>query len=70
MYSFAVTEMVGRRIAALVLALGAASCATAAVQPGPRVVQPGAPGEASRVVPAVKPDIPKYTGADVNSCRA
>lgn len=57
--------MVGRRIALLVLAIAAASCATAAVQPGPRVVQPGAPGEASRVVPAVKPDIPKYTEADV-----
>ena len=28
-------------------------------------MQPGAPGEASRVVPAVKPASPKYTEADV-----
>lgn len=66
MYSFeSVSEKVGHRIAAVVLALGAASCATAAVPQGPRVVQPGAPGEASRVVPAVRPDTPKYTDADV-----
>ena len=66
MYSFeSVSEKARHRIAAVVLALGAASCATAAVPQGPRVVQPGAPGEASRVVPAVRPDTPKYTDADV-----
>ena len=66
MYSFAsVSEKVRHRIAAVGLALGAASCATAAVPQGPRVVQPGAPGQASRVIPAGRPDTPKYADADV-----
>lgn len=39
------------RIAVILLAvLGAASCRTAAVDSGPQIVQPGAPGEPSRVI--------------------
>ena len=65
------------RIAALVLTtLAVASCRTAgrtagiepAVQPGPPIIQPGAPGEASRVISAEKAaDLSQvqYIGADI-----
>jgi uncharacterized protein (DUF305 family) len=57
---------VRHRIVAVVLtAVAGASCATGADQPGPRVVQPGAPGESSRVVPASPPATTKYADADV-----
>jgi uncharacterized protein (DUF305 family) len=50
-------------LGAFVVTLAAiAGCRTAE---SPRVVTPGAPGEASRVGDATKPDRPKPTGADV-----
>jgi uncharacterized protein (DUF305 family) len=52
-------------MAVVVLAVGAASCATATGVSGPQVVQPGAPGAPSRVVAPARPDIPKYTDADI-----
>jgi uncharacterized protein (DUF305 family) len=66
-----------RVTAALVLAFAAASCRSAGVttvapaarpQEGPPIVQPGAPGEASRVIGAEKAsDLSQvqYTGADI-----
>jgi uncharacterized protein (DUF305 family) len=54
------------RIVGVVLtAVAGASCATGAAQPGPRVVQPGAPGETSRVVATSPPATTKYADADV-----
>lgn len=46
----------------------AASCRTASAQPGPQIIQPGAPGQSSRVIPADKAvDLSKvrHTPADV-----
>jgi uncharacterized protein (DUF305 family) len=59
-----------RRCPVLLLALAAAalSCRTARVEPGPRIVQPGAPGEPSRVITARDAAaLPRagYTAADV-----
>jgi uncharacterized protein (DUF305 family) len=54
-----------RIVAAVLTAVAGASCATGSGQPGPRVVQPGAPGESSRVVPASPPATTKYADADV-----
>jgi uncharacterized protein (DUF305 family) len=60
--------MMRHRIAVLVLlsvSVAAGACATAAPPAGPRVVQPGAPGETGRVVPPAPAAAPKYTEADV-----
>ena len=57
-----------RRIAAILLTLSAFSCRTARVEPTPHIVQPGAPGEASRVVDAATAgDLSgvRHTAADV-----
>jgi uncharacterized protein (DUF305 family) len=56
------------RIAAILLAAVAGACRTAGVEPGPPIVQPGAPGESSRVIAADKAvDLSKvqHTAADV-----
>jgi uncharacterized protein (DUF305 family) len=55
------------RIAALVLTLAAGSCRTAPVRPSAPIVQPGAPGEASRIISvdkAVDLSHVQYTAAD------
>ncbi|HYN10025.1 MAG TPA: DUF305 domain-containing protein [Vicinamibacterales bacterium] len=63
MYSF---ERVGHRIAVVIVtAVFGVSCASRSAAPGPRVVQPGAPGEPSRVGGADRPATIKYTTADV-----
>ena len=63
MYSF---ERVGHRIAVVIVtAVLGVSCASRSAAPGPRVVQPGAPGEPSRVRGADPPATIKYTTADV-----
>jgi uncharacterized protein (DUF305 family) len=49
----------------LVLALGAGCAGAASAQQGPRVVRPGAPGEASRTVSATAPAALPHTDADV-----
>lgn len=58
-----------RRIAAVLLTVVAgASCRTAGVEPGPPIVQPGAPGEPSRVIAAdqaVDLSQVQHTAADV-----
>jgi uncharacterized protein (DUF305 family) len=57
-----------RYVLALVTALAVASCGGAAVQSKPPIVQPGAPGEAGRVIASGKTgDLPQphYTPADV-----
>ena len=58
-----------RRLAAILLTVAAgASCRTTGVEPGPPIVQPGAPGESSRVIAAEKAaDLSQvqYTGADI-----
>ena len=58
-----------RGIAAILLTVAAgASCRTTGVEPGPPIVQPGAPGESSRVIAADKAaDLSqvRYTGADI-----
>lgn len=50
----------------------APACAAGASEPGPRTVQPGAPGEASREVEAARPGRAEhpYTAADVGFLRA
>jgi uncharacterized protein (DUF305 family) len=63
MYSF---EGVRHRIAVVIVtAVVGASCASRPAQPGPRVVQPGAPGEPSRIGGTDRPATIKYTAADV-----
>jgi uncharacterized protein (DUF305 family) len=55
-------------IAVGALAIGSASCRSAAVERGPQIIQPGAPGESSRVIGADKAvDLSRvgYTAADV-----
>jgi uncharacterized protein (DUF305 family) len=55
-------------VAWLVLVLAAASCRATAVDTRPPIVQPGAPGESSRVITAEKAaDLSQveYTGADI-----
>jgi len=42
------------RLTAILLALVAASCGATAGAPSPPIIQPGAPGEASRTIPATK----------------
>lgn len=57
----------------LILSVFAAGCATATNEAGPRVVQPGAPGEASRVRTAEEiaaSDRPRYSEADVRFMQA
>src|SRR5262245_41026372 len=60
---------VGLRVAVLVLAVSVcASCRTARPDSGPAIVQPGAPGEAARVIsPETAVDLSRvdYTPADV-----
>jgi uncharacterized protein (DUF305 family) len=56
------------RITAILLAVAAASCRSAGVDPAPHIVQPGAPGEASRVIQTEEAtDLSKvqFTPADV-----
>jgi uncharacterized protein (DUF305 family) len=64
-----VLKTLTHRIAAIVLTLVAGvSCRTAGVEPGPPIVQPGAPGESSRIIAAEKAvDLSKvqHTAADV-----
>src|SRR5262245_37545001 len=43
-----------RTLAALILAMGGVSCASTTGRPAPPIVQPGAPGEPSRVVTAAQ----------------
>jgi len=62
------TSVSTRCAAVLALACVGASCRTAAVDSPPPIVQPGAPGEASRVITADKAtDLSQieYTGADI-----
>jgi uncharacterized protein (DUF305 family) len=57
-----------KRFALVFLALAAASCGAATTQPHPPIVQPGAPGEGSRVIPpaaAVDVSQVRHTPADV-----
>jgi uncharacterized protein (DUF305 family) len=56
------------RLAAVLAAVIAASCGTTGAEPRPPIVQPGAPGQASRVITADKAvDVShvQYTAADV-----
>jgi uncharacterized protein (DUF305 family) len=58
--------MMRHRIAVLVLlSVAVGACATAGPPAGPRVVQPGAPGEPGRVVTPTPAAAPKYAEADV-----
>jgi uncharacterized protein (DUF305 family) len=63
-----VTELVRSRMTVLVFlslaSVAAGACATAGPPAGPRVVQPGAPGEPGRVMTPGPPAAPKYTEAD------
>jgi uncharacterized protein (DUF305 family) len=59
--------VVAPRIAALLWVIAAGvSCRTGGMESGPRVVQPGAPGESSRVISAGQPSRIPYTEADVH----
>lgn len=56
------------RIGGLLLAAVCAGCRTASVEPRPQIIQPGAPGQSSRVIAADKAvDLSRvpYTAADV-----
>jgi uncharacterized protein (DUF305 family) len=56
------------RAAAILVAIGAAACRTAGQAVGPQIIQPGSPGESSRVITAEKAvDLSRieHTGADV-----
>jgi uncharacterized protein (DUF305 family) len=68
-YSVEVLKPVTSRLAALLLLVTAAvSCRTAGRQAGPQIIQPGAPGESSRVIAVEKAvDLSKvqHTDADV-----
>jgi len=55
----------GRLAAILLVTLAVAACHTAGVAPAPPIVQPGAPGESSRVVRADARPAIRFTGADV-----
>ena len=58
--------MVRHRMAVLMLlSIASGACATGGPPAGPRVVQPGAPGEPGRVVAPAPPAAPKYADGDV-----
>lgn len=64
-----VLDTLSRRIpASLLIVVAAAGCRATGTQPGPRIVQPGAPGESSRVIAAAEAaDLSRvqHTAADV-----
>ena len=62
------TTLTGRVAALVLVAAAAASCRTAVGDPAPHIIQPGAPGEASRVIStdkAVDLSHVQFTPADV-----